>query len=382
MQELVSALASAHPKIQKMCEEESEDAEAVSKLLEINDSIHRTIERYKLMKAGNIEAANKIEKGTLGTTTGVGKNAANELSLIDFDPEPSAPTASSNTNGSLMDAGTGASAQAKPTTVEDDLLGLSLDDSSPGQMGSISLGPTATFGSASTSVFANNPQFSQGQAPPPAPQTSPKPNYDVFASLTSALPPSKPSTPVPTLSQQRPSSQAALDPFAALVSGGSHPATPRASTPLQSLAQPAGAVPQAQGAAGGAGEDEWLFESALPTPSIVQVHSSSIKIEFEPRRVPGQSAIQITAYFSNTTHQRITGLHFQVAVEKSYTLQLKPQSGRELTPKSERSLRQEILLNGVPEGKGNAVKMRFKVSYALNGQPQEEQGTVPPLGVN
>lgn len=384
MQELASALASAHPKIQRMCEEESEDAEAVSKLLEINDSIHRTIERYKLMKAGNIEAANKIEKGTLGTTTGVGKNAANELSLIDFDPEPPAPATSSIANGSLLDDGPGGSAQAKPTTVEDDLLGLSLDDSSSGQVGSISLGPTTTFGNTSTSAFANNPHFSAPPTQPPAPQTSPKPNYDVFASLTSALPPSKPSTPVPAASQQRPSSQAALDPFAALVSGGSRPSTPRASTPLQALAQAAVTAPQVQGGGEGAApaEDEWLFESSLPGPSFVLVHSSSIKIEFEPRRIPGQSGIQMTAYFSNTTHQRITALHFQVAVEKSYTLQLKPQSGRELAPKSERSLKQEILLNGVPEGKGNAVKMRFKVSYALNDQPQEEQGTVPSLGVN
>ena len=49
-EELANALASAHPKIQKMCEEESDDHEAVAKLLEINDSIHRTIQRYKLVK--------------------------------------------------------------------------------------------------------------------------------------------------------------------------------------------------------------------------------------------------------------------------------------------------------------------------------------------
>ena len=67
-----------------MCEEESDDAEAVNKLLEINDSIHRTIERYKLIKQGDLAAASKIPKGTLGTSTGVSKNADNELSLIDF----------------------------------------------------------------------------------------------------------------------------------------------------------------------------------------------------------------------------------------------------------------------------------------------------------
>src|ERR1700761_1855503 len=101
-EELASALQSAHPKIQKMCEEESDDHEAVAKLLEINDSIHRTVERYKLMKKGDVDAASKIAKGTLGTSTGVGKNAANELSLIDFGGE--------ETNGSTS-AGPAADSQ-------------------------------------------------------------------------------------------------------------------------------------------------------------------------------------------------------------------------------------------------------------------------------
>ena len=109
-----------------MCEEESDDPEAVHKLLEINDSIHRTIERYKLVKKGDLDAASKIPKGTLGTTTGVSKNANNELSLIDFDPEPSS-------NGNA----TGASQSGN--ALENDLLGLSLDQG-PVLSGEISLG--------------------------------------------------------------------------------------------------------------------------------------------------------------------------------------------------------------------------------------------------
>lgn len=102
-----------------MCEEESEDTEAVEKLKQINDSIQRTIERYKLVKNGDFEGAARIPKGTLGTTTGVGKNANNELSLIDFDPEESAPS-----NGQE---------QAATNSLEDDLLGLSFADrSTPG----------------------------------------------------------------------------------------------------------------------------------------------------------------------------------------------------------------------------------------------------------
>jgi ADP-ribosylation factor-binding protein GGA len=379
-----------------MCEEESDDAEAVAKLLEINDSIHRTIERYKLMKAGDIEAANRIEKGTLGTTTGVGKNAANELSLIDFDPDPPAEqpaTSTGGTNGSLLDDGPTSSTTTTTTqsnkqrTVEDDLLGLSLGDPDAGTMGAISLGPSSGFSAPAGSIFASTssnfpssqPSFSQ-----PTPQTSPRPNYDAFASLTSTLPSSKPATPVPMAQQPaqqaRPASQSLADPFAALVSASSRPTTP--SKQFQAAPSTAAFAGAGNKTSGVSAEDDWAFESALPEPHSVKILAGSLEAEFEARRSAGQGVIQITARFSNTTPQRITGLHFQVAVEKSYSLQMRPQSSRELAPRAHHAVQQDILLNGVPAGKGNQVKMRFKVSYELDGQPQEQQGTVPPLGVS
>ena len=131
IQDLANALQSAQPKIQKMCEEESDDAEAVNKLLEINDSIHRTIERYKLIKQGDIGAASKIPKGTLGTSTGVSKNADNELSLIDFGGDEPSSTPSISTNGGNA---------SKTESLEDDLLGLSMQDNAYGQGGGIALG--------------------------------------------------------------------------------------------------------------------------------------------------------------------------------------------------------------------------------------------------
>lgn len=130
-EELASALQSAHPKIQRMCEEESDDHEAVAKLFEINDSINRTVQRYKLMKKGDVEGATKIAAGTLGTSTGVGKNAANELSLIDFDGE--------ETNGGSSSSSQPPSSNPQPGGLEDDLLGLSMGDNY-GQGGGISLG--------------------------------------------------------------------------------------------------------------------------------------------------------------------------------------------------------------------------------------------------
>lgn len=119
-----------------MCEEDSEDTEAVAKLFEINDSIHRTIERYKLFKKGDIEAANKIPQGTLGRSgAGVSQGPNNTLNLIDFgDSEPAAAEPSSSSQS-------GAQAPAsKGNALEDDLLGLSLGGDNYGQSGSIALG--------------------------------------------------------------------------------------------------------------------------------------------------------------------------------------------------------------------------------------------------
>lgn len=141
--ELAAALQSAQPKIQKMCEEESEDTEAVARLFEINDSIHRTVERWKLLKKGDVEGASKIAAGapiqSPSKAAGKAPSAANELSLIDFDGEPQpANGAASSAQGS---AG-----------IENDLLGLSMDGgASFGQGGGISLG----FGSNQSEFWAS-----------------------------------------------------------------------------------------------------------------------------------------------------------------------------------------------------------------------------------
>lgn len=133
-QELSNALASAQPKIQKMCEEESDDHEAVAKLLEINDSIHRTLERYKLVKKGDIEGAARIPRGTLGASgAGVRQGAGGELSLIDFgEPEDRSDPISSQAPESRAPASNGDS-------LENDLLGLSMQEGPSISLGGPSL---------------------------------------------------------------------------------------------------------------------------------------------------------------------------------------------------------------------------------------------------
>ncbi|EKV07670.1 ENTH/VHS [Penicillium digitatum] len=385
-EELASALQSAHPKIQKMCEEESNDPEAVHKLLEINDSIHRTIERYKLVKKGDLVAASQIPKGTLGTTTGVSKNANNELSLIDFDPEPE-PISNGNEAGSSQGG----------SSLENDLFGLSIGEQGPSPGGGISLGSSMNFLSMPASSTPPAPSQPQQQA-----STAFKPNYDILASMNTSRPASQSPTPVMGASpraQSTASPPPAVDPFASLVS-----ASPRAtSSPFQPPAQskPAPASSSLLDLVGGMGpspqpapqaapmeDDEWDFASALPASNVlpstnkIQVLDSQLRVDFAIRRVPNQPRqIHVVAIFSNTTSQRIADLHFQVAVEKSYTLQLRPQSGRDIAPQQQNGVQQEMLLDGIDVGKGNSVKIRFKVSYKLGGEAREEQGMVPPLGI-
>lgn len=150
LEELAGALQSAQPKIQKMCEEESDDHEAVARLLEINDSIHRTAERYRLIKKGDLEGAAKIAQGAPipTATAGPSEAAGGELSLIDFDADAEAAN-----NGASAPASS--SQPSQPGGLEDDLLGLSIGDPVPlsyGQAGSIALG----FG-GNESKFAHLP---------------------------------------------------------------------------------------------------------------------------------------------------------------------------------------------------------------------------------
>ncbi|KAL8825803.1 MAG: hypothetical protein Q9191_004194 [Dirinaria sp. TL-2023a] len=425
-EELASALQSAQPKIQRMCEEESDDAEAVAKLLEINDSIHRTIERYKLVKKGDFDAASKIPKGTLGTSTGVSKNADNELSLIDFsgdDPTPTAaPTEGSSSNGNVL---------PKQESLEDDLLGLSMQDSTYGQGGGIALGfgantskmredliRSATDGHGKDVPGPSLPSTQQNAARAPAPSPTPqiqssqvptKPNYDPFAILNSSHPSSRTSTPAPTLLQQQSSRppNPPSDPFAALSSPPSQPspslnsqrpqqASSTASTSLFEFASSANQssprypppnIPQQTN--GASADDEWSFSSALPDENANLPASKDINVQNGPvgivfragRPSNSNSVIHIMASFSNHTSNAVTEYEFQVAVTKAYTLRLVPQSGRTLQPSQQDGITQNIEINGVAKGQTSMVKMRWKASYRLAGELRNEQGEVPPLGI-
>ncbi|GJC77741.1 putative ADP-ribosylation factor-binding protein [Colletotrichum liriopes] len=331
--ELAAALQSAQPKIQKMCEEESDDHEAVAKLLEINDSIHRTVERYKLMKKGDLEAAQKVASGApLPSTSGSSKSAAQELSLIDFDGEPD------TTNGSSSEQ-----PGSQSTGIENDLLGLSIGDStSYGQGGALTLG----FGANQTSQ-SGTPQPSGMSAFKP-PQQQVLASNDPFAALGSPVFSSKPATPAPP---------------------------PAATAPPAAVAND---------------DDEWSFSSALPpeAPSQPKEHKTTVsdsivKIEMIAGRTGTGNAMNLSFAFSNNSAQPITELHYQLAATKGYELGLRPQTGRSLAPNQSRGVTQfvEVWHAGDKNRKVQSLKLRWRISYKVGAESKNEMGEIPEFSI-
>ncbi|KAH6606214.1 vhs domain-containing [Trichoderma cornu-damae] len=351
--ELAAALQSAQPKIQKMCEEESDDHEAVARLLEINDSIHRTVERYKLMKKGDLDGAAKVAAGAPPSAQpGGSKSAANELSLIDFDGDAGQGNAS-NGVGSPQAGG-----------LENDLLGLDIGGQSStfGQGGNIALGFGANQNIPGPALLSS---LTQGSTARGAGQNDTPSPFSQFASFTSP-PASQSATPQPNYQHPAPP-PAVSHAFASLSTGSPAP-------------KPA--------AVSNNDDDEWSFSSALPAeppaPAKPTEHkatagNTSLRTDFLAKRSTAVSnAINIVFAFSNNTAQPINELHFQLAVTKGYELQLKPQTGRFLAPKQSRGVTQEVDVwhTGNKSQRVESVKLRWRASYKVGEEAKNEMGEI------
>ncbi|KAI1424306.1 ADP-ribosylation factor-binding protein GGA2 [Xylaria sp. FL1777] len=371
-EDLAASLQSAQPKIQKMCEEESDDHEAVAKLFEINDSIHRTVERWKLLKKGDVEGADKLARGapipTPSAPSGKARSSvANELSLIDFD-------ADAGTNG----AATEAASSSQVGGLENDLLGLSLGDStgSFGQGGGISLGFGANQNIPGPALLSSLTQNSTAKGPTPTPTPPPFSPYSGFASKPSA---SQSTTPQPSLGQYSAFShppQKTNDPFASLSS------SQLSSKPVTQQPPAAPTLPN--------DDDEWSFSSALPPEASaprdhqVVVSNSLLRINMKAVRAPqAPNALSLLFSFSNSSPQHISDLHFQLAVTKGYELKLQPQTGRTLQPNQDNGVTQVIQVwhAGETTKKVDSARLRWRVSYTWGTEPKAETGDIPEFSI-
>lgn len=260
--ELYGSIKSSQPIVSKIVEEET-DEQYVHELLALNDTINQLVQKFQLMKNGQVEQAQGIHVGT--------KSA--ELNLIDFDDEPAPAGTDEQGYNDLLS----------------DLSNLAFTDlaAAPGKVN-----PLDFFGSGgSIALGTPTPALQQ---PAPAPATAG--NFDFLSDLNSPSPQLQSNTAKPDVApaaQPAPVASsgpagAGLDPF-----GLSFPS----STPQQ--------VQNSHVKA--------LFEGE--------------EAKLEADGSSANSVYLGTFYVSNVQSSLLTGVKFLVAVPKGCKLNLQPQSG-------------------------------------------------------
>lgn len=160
--ELYALIKLSQPSISKIVEE-NDDADQVQELLALNDKVNQVIQKYQLLRGGNVEAAQLINVG------------GGSQNLIDFDDDDTSAPISNNEKDNqgfsdllseLADLSFGGSAAAPRATNPLDLYGS----------GGIALGsasttpaPTAPAANASLDIFgmsSPSPQLESNPAPP------------------------------------------------------------------------------------------------------------------------------------------------------------------------------------------------------------------------
>ncbi|KAK6349896.1 hypothetical protein TWF696_006156 [Orbilia brochopaga] len=344
-EELANTLRNAQPKLHKMAEEESDDAEAVAKLFTLNDTINATIEKYKLLKKGDHAGAAAVKPGVVPP-------GATSTDLIDLMGDEISSNGTSNDNSN---------AGKRTSSLEDDLLGLSIG-SSGSDGGGIALG----FGANSN--IPGPPLLSSTLNTSTARGTTP--DFSLASLTSSSNHNRQPSVPSP------PSTMSSFPTLADLSGPSSHPPVQNQLVPSQD------------------DDDEFAaFSSAVPPSSQFEplksnereITSSPVRIVMETSpRFPADGPLVIKAKFSNASSEGIKDITLQLAVTKSLQLKMEHQSGTTLQPQQANGIEQNIRIVGVAPGAGGNVKMRWKVSYRVgdNVQLKEEIGEVTGLPVS
>lgn len=332
--EMYSAVKAAHPRIQKMTEEEGQDEETVAKLLQLNDYLHSLVDKFELLRKGDFDGAGAVSaKAPSGAPTT--KPVVSDL--IDFgDDLGDQPAASSG-------GATGAASSAGASTVDDllgDLDGLSFNNNSGfGQGGSISLlGATNNASSAAPTISKHSGtpagsgnlfdlDFSPSASPAPAATPAPAFNFSSLSQLTANK-------------------------------GGETHAVKTA--PSEDPSEAWNFVGASSGAA-----------KAREVPIL---QTGDIKVTGLVSRAG--NGVEMTLQFSNKSFtENITALDFKIAAPKSVTLKLDPASSDTLGAASINGVTQEAHVGNA----GDKLKLRFKLNFNVGARAVEEVGTVEDL---
>lgn len=281
--ELYSSIKSASPIVTKIIEEDNGDEEYVKKLLELNDVINQLMQKYQLLRSGDVAEASNIN---------VSSGQQQEFNLIDFNDEP----ISSDT--------TGKDEQGYQDLLAD-LSNLAFTDSTAAGSNSAKVNPLDFFGVGGSIALGNTgaSTMSSGSLQQPAPVSSSQPiasrvTQDLLGDLSSPSPQLQSNTSKP------------LDPF--------------------SLSFP-NSTPS--------------YVSAEPAKVVLAHDCNDLKLEIEYRQISG--GIDGRFFVSNKDSSPMTNIKLLVAAPKGFKLDLKPQSGSSVYGFTNRGLLQEFSLDSV-----------------------------------
>ncbi|KAH3674411.1 hypothetical protein WICMUC_003248 [Wickerhamomyces mucosus] len=261
-----------------------------------------------------VEKYNFLKNGELESASKVqvansGSGVKESLNLIDFDDEATSGAPESSGNA-----------------VEDllsDLGGLSFSNNND------------PFGAGGEISLLGSPQATGSHK---TQDSSTSPNYDIFNQLSNSGTP----TPTPASTTTTVQSGSAFD----LLGGAFSTSSPQ---PVQQFHEPA------------------------PKTSRSFINESQhLKTEIEVHRET-QDTVKAIVYFSNIQSSSISNLQFLIAVPKSLTLNLEPQTGSFIASFSKDAVHQAFKITHPTNN--SQLKIKWKVNYVVNGQDVEETNT-------
>lgn len=317
LQELISTVKVAQPRVQKIIQEE-EGSHDVASLLVLNDKINSTLVRIAQLKGeevGNVPVitSNKVQQS---------------MNLIDFDDDdtPSAPASNKepSTNDAIND-------------LLGDLGGLSFDNTS-------SNNSNAQFGMGAINLL--------GTPEPQSAAKQPLSNLDILSGFNSST-----SSPAPVFAAASPQAQI--------------PASTRQEFPLVTSSVPTNNPVPSQ-------LDPFGFDfNSMSSPSVKTVsliNDNQISVDYSVRQK--QPVFDAVFYLSNNTLNSLTNIQLSLAVTKSFELSLKSPSSTNLNANVKNGITQEVSIKSKTGEPFNTLKLKYKLIYYSNGSPVESSGVV------
>ncbi|KAJ3102622.1 hypothetical protein HDU97_000406 [Phlyctochytrium planicorne] len=328
LEELHAFSISSQSRIQKLITE-CDDEERTEQLLLINDLINQVIERYREFKDGK---------------------SVNSEPIV-------APSSRSKSNSSQPP-------KTNPTQSAPPISLIDFDDNDVGAislpLSGLSISPSATSPSSTVHNAAALDIGLGFSAPAPtAPAQAAAPiGGSGLDDLLGLFPTQPVGAPAPL--------------------GANFGFIPQAITPPATNLIQSAAVPVAQRTQVGFG-DLGIFAQSSPQPTPAQATTvdlfkkNGLQIKMALRDI-GTDQVDANLTFINTTPVPFTNLNFQVAVPKTMQLKLNPLSGTTVAPLNQAQVKQSF---GVSHATSKTIKLKFKLSYLVNGAEVEESGDYP-----